>query len=209
MAAEALTTLGKLGEFEFTEKKSVFIGYAAPVKSETDALAFVAKIKAKHTDARHNVSAYTVGSVCHASDDGEPQGTGGVPVLDVIRKSGVDNAAVVVTRYFGGILLGAGGLVRAYSRAAAGAVADAGIVTFDLFSECELSCPYSDYEKLLYELGKYTAIIDGTEFLSEVTVRFAILANEEAVFSVRIGEMTGGKCRVKHTGERFDAKNGA
>lgn len=114
MATEALTTLGKRGTFEFTEKKSVFIGYAAPVSSEAEALAFVAEIKAKHSDARHNVSAYVVGGACHASDDGEPQGTGGVPVLDVIRKSGIDNAAVVVTRYFGGILLGAGGLVRAY-----------------------------------------------------------------------------------------------
>ena len=110
MATEALTTLGKRGTFEFTEKKSVFIGYAAPVSSEAEALAFVAEIKAKHSDARHNVSAYVVGGACHASDDGEPQGTGGVPVLDVIRKSGIDNAAVVVTRYFGGILLGAGGL---------------------------------------------------------------------------------------------------
>ncbi len=209
MAAEALTTLGKRGEFEFTEKKSVFIGYAAPIRSEAEALAFVAEIKAKHSDARHNVSAYTAGSVCHASDDGEPQGTGGVPVLDVIRKSGVDNAAVVVTRYFGGILLGAGGLVRAYSKAAAGAVADAGIVTYNLFSECEFVCSYSDYDRLLYELGKYTAMIDKTEFLSGITVKFAILACEEALFSGRIREMTGGKCIVLHTGERFDAKNNA
>ena len=137
------------------------------------------------------------------------QAAGGVPVLDVIRKSGVDNAAVVVTRYFGGILLGAGGLVRAYSKAAAGAVADAGIVTFDLFSECEIVCLYSDYDKLLYELGKYTAMIDGTEFLSGITVKFAILASEEELFSGRIREMTGGKCTVLHTGERFDAKNNA
>ena len=86
MATEALTTLGKRGTFEFTEKKSVFIGYAAPVSSEAEALAFVAEIKAKHSDARHNVSAYVVGGACHASDYGEPQGTGGVPVLDVIRK---------------------------------------------------------------------------------------------------------------------------
>ena len=206
MATEALTTLGKRGTFEFTEKKSVFIGYAAPVSSEAEALAFVAEIKAKHSDARHNVSAYVVGGACHASDDGEPQGTGGVPVLDVLRKSGIDNAAVVVTRYFGGILLGAGGLVRAYSKAAAGAVAEAGAVTYDLFSECEFTCPYPDYDRLLYELGRYTTIIDDTEFLSDVKVRFAILASEEAAFSARISEMTGGKCRVLCTGQRFDAK---
>ena len=166
----------------------------------------MAKIKAKHSDARHSVSAYVVGGACHASDDGEPQGTGGVPVLDVLRKSGIDNAAVVVTRYFGGILLGAGGLVRAYSRAAAGAVADAGAVTYDLFSECEFTCPYTDYDRLVYELGKYTAMIDKTEFLSDVRVGFAILASEEAAFSARISEMTGGRCSVLHTGQRFDAK---
>ena len=127
-------------------------------------------------------------------------------MLDVIRKSGIDNAAVVVTRYFGGMLLGAGGLVRAYSKAASGAVVEAGTVTYDLFSECEFTCPYPDYDRLLYELGRYTTIIDDTEFLSEVKVRFAILASEEATFSARISEMTGGKCRVLCTGQRFDAK---
>ena len=148
MATEALTTLGKRGTFEFTEKKSVFIGYAAPVSSEAEALAFVAEIKAKHSDARHNVSAYVVGGACHASDDGEPQGTGGVPVLDVIRKSGIDNAAVVVTRYFGGILLGAGGLVRAYTRAAKEACEQAGIVRYEGYTQISFSCDYGLYDKI-------------------------------------------------------------
>lgn len=201
-------TVSAFAEDEFTEKKSRFIGHIAPVQSEDEAVAFINEMRAKYRDATHNVYAYSLreGQIRRASDDGEPQGTGGVPVLDVLRKSGIDNAAVVVTRYFGGILLGAGGLVRAYSRAAAGAVADAGAVTYDLFSECEFTCPYTDYDRLVYELGKYTAMIDKTEFLSDVRVGFAILASEEAAFSARISEMTGGRCSVLHTGQRFDAK---
>ena len=111
------TTLEQEGEAEFVEKKSVFIGHAAPVKSEEEAQAFVKRYKNTYMDARHNVWAYLMKGeiVARYSDDGEPQGTAGVPVLDTIRKSGVTDAVVVVTRYFGGILLGAGGLVRAYS----------------------------------------------------------------------------------------------
>ncbi|MBO4353463.1 MAG: YigZ family protein, partial [Clostridia bacterium] len=120
---EQIRTVGKAASAEIVEKKSVFIGYAAPVSSEAEAREFVASIKKKHADARHNVSAYIVsGGIMHSSDDGEPSGTAGVPVLEVIKKSGVINTVVVVTRYFGGILLGAGGLVRAYSAAAKAAI---------------------------------------------------------------------------------------
>lgn len=206
MINASLTTLGKNGEFRLTEKKSEFIGYASPVDSEAEALAFINGIKEKHSDARHNVSAYVVGGAAHASDDGEPQGTGGIPVLDVIRKNGIDNAVIVVTRYFGGILLGAGGLLRAYSRAAAGAVEDAGMITYDKFIECFFECAYGDYEKLTYEAGKFTSIIDGTDFSSAVTVRLAVLHSEFNAFSAKIGEMTGGKVTLNTSGERFDAK---
>lgn len=202
----ALITLSGKGEFHLIEKKSEFIGYASPVSSETEALAFVSEIKKKHSDARHNVSAYICGSTAHASDDGEPQGTGGVPVLDVIRKNGLDGAVIVVTRYFGGILLGAGGLVRAYSGAAAGAVENAGITRYEKFIECRFSCAYGDYERLLYETGKFTTIADGVEFGENVTVRCAVISGECDFFSKRISEMTGGKVTVTVTGERFDTK---
>lgn len=206
MASRSLTTLSGYGEYSFTEKKSEFIGYASPVADEAEALAFIAKIKANNPDARHNVSAYVCGSAMHSSDDGEPQGTGGAPVLDVIRKNGVDNAVIVVTRYFGGILLGAGGLVRAYSHAAAGAVENAGITTYDKFAECRFSCGYGDYEKLLYEIGKFNTITDGTDFGEGVTVRFAVLHSDAETLFARLKEMTGGKVTVSVTGERFDAK---
>ena len=102
-----------------TERRSVFLGYASPVTTEEEALEFVAKIKKRHSDATHNVYAYILrGSISRFSDDGEPHGTAGLPVLEVLRKEDVTDAVIVVTRYFGGILLGAGGLVRAYSASA-------------------------------------------------------------------------------------------
>ena len=123
-------TIGKEGSATLVEKKSEFIGYAAHVENESEALDFIAKIKHRHSDARHNVYAYVLkkNNIMRYSDDGEPQGTAGMPVLDVIRKTGFTDAVIVVTRYFGGILLGTGGLVRAYSASAKLAVEDAGIL---------------------------------------------------------------------------------
>ena len=116
---------------EFVEKRSRFIGYIRPVKTEEEAIAFINQIKSKHWDATHNVYAYCLreGQVKRYSDDGEPQGTAGIPTLDVLLKSEVTDVVVVTTRYFGGILLGGGGLVRAYSHAASLALAKAQVVT--------------------------------------------------------------------------------
>ena len=204
MGFGSLVTLGGEGEFHLIEKKSEFIGYAAPVKNEAEALSFIDKIKSRHKDARHNVSAYVCGSVMHQSDDGEPQGTGGVPVLDVIKKNGIDNVVIVVTRYFGGILLGAGGLVRAYSRAAAGAVEQAGIVSYDKYSECVVECSYGDYDRLMYESGKFTVINDGVEYGEGVKIKLAVISGETERYAKYISEITGGKVKVQITGERFD-----
>ena len=117
------TTLGGEGFFEIVIDKSTFLGYAKRVTAEADAVEFINKIKKKHSDARHNVYAYVLKdtNTTRYSDDGEPAGTAGMPVLDVIRKTGFTDAVIVVTRYFGGILLGKGGLVRAYTSAAKGA----------------------------------------------------------------------------------------
>ena len=124
MAAEEYRTLHSSSQDEFTEKRSRFIGYACPVTTEDEALAFIAKIKKQHWDAKHNVYAYVLRDwqIRRYSDDGEPQGTAGIPVLDVLIKGDVTDAVIVVTRYFGGILLGGGGLVRAYGHAASIAV---------------------------------------------------------------------------------------
>ena len=191
---------------EFEEKRSVFIGYAKPVKSEEEAAEFIKRIKAKHKDATHNVFGYTMkkGVIARYSDDGEPQGTAGMPVLDVIRKSGVDDACVVVTRYFGGTLLGAGGLVRAYSQAAKIALEAAEIVCFEPYTELSVPCSYSDYQKISAELPKYGAIIDDTEFSDNVMLKIAVKNDIVEKISARISEISAGKSEVSVIGERFD-----
>ena len=150
--AEAVlyTTLEHEGVTEFTEKKSVFIGHAIPVKSGEEAQAYVKKQKNAYMDARHNVWAYLMKGeiVARYSDDGEPQGTAGMPVLDAIRKNGCTDTVIVVTRYFGGTLLGTGGLVRAYTAAALGALKEAEIIEYDVYTELSIEVGYSDYQKL-------------------------------------------------------------
>lgn len=201
-------TLRKEASAEFEEKRSVFIGYAKPVKTEAEAMEFVKRIRGKHGDARHNVFAYTLGGGVTArySDDGEPQGTAGIPVLDVLRKSGVDDACIVVTRYFGGILLGAGGLVRAYSAAAKMALDAAEIATFEPYTEFSLSCSYPDYQKISAELPRFSALIDGTDYADNVTVKFAIKSEMQDQLIDRIREMTAGRSIPKVIGERFDCE---
>ena len=133
---EKYTTVSVEGHAEFEEKRSVFIGHAIHIDSEEEAQTFIKEIKKKYSDATHNCWAYILndGIIARYSDDGEPQGSAGVPVLDTLKKSGVSDAVIVVTRYFGGILLGAGGLVRAYSHTAKLAIEAAGIVTFEKYT---------------------------------------------------------------------------
>lgn len=200
------TTLAGEGEAEFTEKKSVFIGHAAPVRSEEEAKTFVKKYRNQYMDARHNVWAYLMKGeiVARYSDDGEPQGTAGVPVLDTIRKSGVTDAAVVVTRYFGGILLGAGGLVRAYSHTARLALEAAKIITYEQYDVLELSCSYSDYQRYSAELPRFGAVIDDTVFTDRVTLSFAVKSTVTEGLFLRIREMSGGRDEAILRGKRFD-----
>lgn len=200
------TTLEGEGVAEFTEKKSVFIGHAIPVKSEEEAQAYVKKQKNAYMDARHNVWAYLMKGeiVARYSDDGEPQGSAGVPVLDTIRKSGVTDAVVVVTRYFGGILLGAGGLVRAYSHTAKLALEAAHIITYERYTEMELVCSYSDYQRYQAELPRFGAVVDDTQFTDRVTLLFAVKDTVVADLVLRISEMSGGKDAPIIKGNRFD-----
>ena len=200
------TTLLGEGTDIYEEKRSEFIGVAAHIDCEEDALKLVKRIKAEHYDARHNVYAYVCssGNVQRYSDDGEPQGTAGIPVLDVIRKSGLEDVCVVVTRYFGGILLGAGGLVRAYTAAAKLAIDNAGIVTYQNFSEIRLVLNYSDYQKILAKLPNFKAKIDNTDFGSDVTLDIAIRSVEEERFNTFVKELFYDKVHAIHIGERFD-----
>lgn len=203
---ETFTTLGDESRVEFEEKRSLFIGRAKRVDSEEEALAFIKSIKKECADATHNVFAYSInkGVLARYSDDGEPQGTSGMPTLDAIRKSGVDNACVVITRYFGGTLLGAGGLVRAYSHTASLALSAAKIVTYEPYSEMVVKCGYSEYQKYIAYFNDIGVIIDNTVFAADVEVRLAVkrrIAND--VIS-KITEMSYGKDTPEIVGERYD-----
>lgn len=200
------TTVRERATAEFEEKRSIFIGHATHVTTEEEATAFIKEIKKEHRDATHNVFAYILGdgTVARYSDDGEPQGTAGMPALEAIRKSGVTDVCVVVTRYFGGTLLGAGGLIRAYSHGAAIALEAAGIITYEPYDEISLSCGYSEYQKYAALLANAGVIIDGVEYAADVTVRFAVRRGESEAIQKSIIETGFGKDRPIVTGERFD-----
>ena len=209
MAEEKLyITVKGYGEARFEEKRSVFIGYCEHVTSEDEALAFVKRIKEKHKDATHNCYGYVMkgGILCRYSDDGEPQGTAGKPILDMLVKSGVDDVCVVVTRYFGGTLLGTGGLVHAYSLGAKMAVEAAGIAQFENYVVFKVVCSYSDYQRIGLELEKCDAIIDATDYSDNVEVTFAV--KEQLVEGIvrKISEISSGKSQATKIEERFDAK---
>ena len=146
------------------------------------------------------------GVIARYSDDGEPQGTAGMPVLDVIRKSGVDDACVVVTRYFGGTLLGTGGLVRAYSAAAKAAVDDAGLASFRAFDEIIVETDYQMYQKLKNYLKHPDIIVDETEFSGTVMVKIAVLDTSTESVCKDISEMSAGKAVIEKIGQRLDSK---
>ena len=204
--ADTYTTLERVAEIEYVERKSVFLGYAAPVTSEEQALSLIKQRRTAMPDATHHVFGYHMkgGILARYSDDGEPQGTAGMPVLETIRKSGADDALVVVTRYFGGILLGAGGLVRAYAHAAHLALEAAHIVTYESYAELELRCSYSDYQRYLSQLPRFGALIDDTDFAEAVTLRFAV--KKPLVEDVRtlVREISAGASELVLRGERFD-----
>lgn len=207
ISAEKLyTTLGGEGTGTYEEKRSEFIGVAIHIDSEQDALDLIKRIRAKHYDARHNVHAYVCngGNVQRYSDDGEPQGTAGIPVLDVIRKSGLEDVCIVVTRYFGGTLLGAGGLVRAYTAAAKLAIEDAGIITYQTYVELRMVLNYSDYQKILAKLPAFSAKIDNTAFDADVTLDIAIRITEEDRFYTFVRELFYDRVAVERIGTRYD-----
>ncbi len=206
MTDDVYITLEKAAEVSFVEKKSEFIGNACPCRTEAEALAFIAQIRRKYADARHNVFAYQLkeNNITRFTDDGEPQGTAGMPVLDIIRKTGFTDACIVVTRYFGGILLGTGGLVRAYSHAAKAAAEAAHIITYERFVVCSLICDYTDYGKLQAALPTFAVLTDRIDFAQDVTMRLAVRAAEFDNFSAAMIEITGGAVLLETEGERFD-----
>ena len=201
-ATKKRITLARAASAEFEEKKSVFIGHATPVGSEDEARAFVDSKKREYHDARHNCYAYLLsdGAVARYSDDSEPQGTAGIPILNVLKMSGATDMCVVVTRYFGGILLGAGGLVRAYTTAAKMAVDAAGFAVFEDYAVYQIDVTYSDYQKLTVALSRAGIKEDSCEFGEGVSVRAAVVRGAEAILEKTVSETTFGKGKILFIG---------
>ena len=191
---------------EIEEKKSVFIGSIAPVSDETAARDFIDRIKKEFYDARHNVFAYILegGMITRFTDDGEPKGSAGIPILNVLKMSGVDGVCLVVTRYFGGILLGTGGLARAYSAAAKAALDSAGITVMSEYAICEISCSYSDYTKISAKISSAGAILEDSIFETDVSMIVSCLLSSFPLLKDLVIQISNGKCepRIIKTEER-------
>ena len=186
------------GESEYIEKRSSFLGIVEPVSSEEEARAVIAAVKKQHRDARHNCWCYLIqGGAERYSDDGEPQGTAGIPMLEVFRKAGVSNAVCVVTRYFGGVLLGAGGLLRAYTKAAKDALENSGITEVIPVRELTLRCPYSLLERIRLEIAAAEAEILSTDYAADITLSIRIPEAKAVSFSERIFDLTSGTIKKK------------
>ncbi|MCI5793585.1 MAG: YigZ family protein [Ruminococcus sp.] len=199
-------TVSEAAEASFIEKRSEFIGYIAPVKTDEEAVNFINTIKAKHRKAKHNVYAYILrkDNISRYSDDGEPQGTAGVPVLDVMQKRGLTDVCVVVTRYFGGILLGGGGLVRAYSHAASLACDAAHTMDMCLCHRLKICTDYGMYSKLTYILPNFETITVNSDFADSVTLELLVLSKKLSALISEITEITNGSAEITDCGELFE-----
>jgi uncharacterized YigZ family protein len=198
-------TIKERSHFEYEDRKSVFIGEAMPVSTEADAIAFIDSVKKRYPDARHHVYAYVLreNSVMRFTDDHEPQGTAGMPVLDIIRKNGCTDVVIVVTRYFGGTLLGTGGLVRAYTSAALGALEGGEIIKYDVYTGAELSVSYSDYGKITSILDNLGFRIENTIYDVGITLSGRIVSSSFADLESALVEATAGRIEIKKLNEEF------
>ena len=192
---------------EFVEKRSRFIGYCKPVKTEQEAIDFINEKRSEHWDATHNVYAYSLreGNIKRYSDDGEPSGTAGMPVLDVIVKNEIFDVVVVVTRYFGGVLLGTGGLVRAYSHGSKIAVEAAKPVIMQNCLVCEARCAYNQYGKVSSLIIGVGAAVDDTVYESDVLVKFHIKPDLLGTLNKKLADATSGEVTVEQKDEQYFA----
>ncbi|MCC0683901.1 YigZ family protein [Clostridioides sp. ZZV14-6345] len=198
-------TLHEFGTDEITIEKSVFIGYAKPIKSEEEALEFINEIKKKHKDATHNVWAYTVGqnmNIQRYSDDGEPQGTAGIPTLEVIKKEDLRDVAVVVTRYFGGTKLGAGGLVRAYTKGAKLGLEAGKIIYRVMYQEVKVKIDYTQLGKVQNELMNLGYFIKDTVYEDNVEIIVYSKLEDVEKLSEKMIDITSGTGKIV-LGEEF------
>lgn len=200
------STVRDFAEASFIEKKSEFIGYISPVATNEEAVEFIEKIRSMHRKATHNVYAYILreGNITRYSDDGEPQGTAGVPVLDVLRKEGLTDVCCVVTRYFGGILLGGGGLVRAYSHSAKIAVDAAERMIMCSCYPIKITVDYDLYGKINNILPDFEIKLADTEFGSDVTLSVLVKKDFADKFRDKIIDITNGRAKIVQGDEIFE-----
>lgn len=191
-------TVAGFASAEFIERKSRFIGYIMPVTTTDEAEEFIEKIRKQHRDATHNVYAYVLreGQLARYSDNGEPQGTAGIPVLDVIQKSGLVDVCVVATRYFGGILLGGGGLVRAYSHTASIAIGAGTVQAVAPYTRLQILCDYGLYGKLTYCFPQFGVITEASEFTDVIELTLVLLGTQVDAFCKEVTEITNGQAVI-------------
>lgn len=194
-------------EVEFVEKRSRFIGQVWNVNTEEQARELIASVKQKYYDARHTCWCYIIreGGIMRYSDDGEPQGTAGQPMLEVFRRNNIENVCCTITRYFGGILLGAGGLVRAYSGTAKLALDAAGISAVRMWNTIESECSYSQLERVKLIISEFSGIIENIEYSSNILIT-ALIPEENAVsYMEKLTDMSAGTIFSMESGMRFMA----
>ena len=183
---------------EFIEKKSRFISHVSPLSSEAEALAFIKSVREKHNEASHNVYAYRIkdNNICRHSDDGEPSGTAGIPLLEAFLKQDIFDFCCVATRYFGGIKLGAGGLVRAYSRCGAAALEASGVCAKREVMLCSVLLPYPQYDAVKRIINASGAEITSEDFGTAVEMRFVMLSEDLGTLRERVRESTAGSVNI-------------
>ena len=194
------------GEDEFVEKKSRFIGRVWCVESEEEALACIQEMKKQHYDASHNCWAYVIkDGPMRFSDDGEPGGTAGNPMMQVLQREGLFNIVCVVTRYFGGVLLGAGGLVRAYTKGAKIAIDAAGRSMKRVWTVLYVPCPYNFYERVKLEIEAFGGVLRDTQFGAEVELEILIAEGQTQAFLDKLTDMTAGTVEGMEIGKEYRA----
>ena len=189
---------------EFTEKRSRFIGQVWPVSSEEEAQERIRSAKNKYHDARHNCWCYRVGpTTARYSDDGEPQGTAGQPMLKVLEREEVTNVCCVVTRYFGGILLGVGGLTRAYSKGAKDALIASGVAVMGAWARVEVPCTYPLFERVKLEIEGQSGVIDDVAYGADVVLSISLPAEKAEALQARLTELSAGSITIRVLSEEY------
>ena len=197
-------TAASEGRSEYIEKKSRFLGRVFPVETEEEAKRLLEAVRKEHYDARHHCWCYILkDGAKRYSDDGEPQGTAGQPMLAVLEREGIENVLCVVTRYFGGILLGTGGLCRAYTKAAKDALTDAGILEMRVWESVEIPCPYALFERVKLCLQKNGGRLENTRYGADIVLEAMLPEEQTALLETELRELSAGKIKISSNGKTF------